>query len=502
MKNVPLRVKLVAALCLLVAVALGVTGIVATQSLHGYLIDRVDSQLHDASSGPPRFGPDRGVPDDGSGNAPDGDDFLGAYYIQHINADGTPGSLVSHQASAGSNAPKLPTLTLAQVEAKQRHPFTVESASGGHSWRLVATPDPRDGGSVIYATSLADVDSTVHRLELLEVIIGVVGLILLGGIGYFVVRNSLRPLVEVEHTAEAIAAGDLTRRVPDLSPHTEVGRLSGALNAMLGQIESAFRAQQESESAARESEERMRRFVADASHELRTPLTSIRGFAELYRQGAVPDEASVRRAMRRIEDEAARMGLLVEDLLMLARLDEQRPLERSPVDVLTIATDAVHDARAVATDHTTELEVLPHSSTAVVLGDDARLRQVVSNIVNNALIHTPPGTDVTVRVGTTEEDSHRWVVLEVADTGPGLAPEAAARVFERFYRADPSRTRASGGSGLGLSIVAALVAAHNGTVTVDTEPGVGTTFRVRLPHIDEAAALQAPATQEPAATHR
>lgn len=492
----PLRVKLVAALCLLVAVALGVTGFVATRSLHSYLVDRVDSQLHDAASGPPRFNPNFNRPDDGDGRAPDGDDFLGAYYVQHINADGTPGTLISHQASSGSAGPKLPALTLSEVQSRNEHPFTVSSASGGHSWRVVASPDPRDGGSVIYATSLADVDSTVHRLELLELIIGVVGLLLLGSIGYLVVRSSLRPLVEVERTAGAIAAGDLTRRVPDLSPRTEVGRLSRALNAMLHQIESAFTAQQASEKSARESEERMRRFVADASHELRTPLTSIRGFAELYRQGAVPDQEAVRRAMRRIEDEAARMGLLVEDLLMLARMDEQRPLERTPVDVLTIATDAVHDARAVATDHSIDLEVMPHSAAPVVLGDDARLRQVVGNIVNNALIHTPPGTTVTVRVGTTDEGGARWVVIEVADTGPGLATADAERVFERFYRADPSRTRASGGSGLGLSIVAALVAAHSGTVTVETEPGIGTNFRVRLPHIDAAAA---PITPDPSA---
>jgi two-component system OmpR family sensor kinase len=261
--------------------------------------------------------------------------------------------------------------------------------------------------------------------------------------------------------------------------------LSGALNAMLGQIESAFTAQAKSEASARESEERMRRFVADASHELRTPLTSIRGFAELYRQGAVPDERSVKRAMRRIEDEAARMGILVDDLLLLARLDEQRPLERMPVDMLTIATDAVHDARAVATDHPVELEVLPSTAAPVVVGDDARLRQVASNLVSNAVTHTPPGTPVTVRVGTTDEaDGARWVVLEVADGGPGLPAGDAERVFERFYRADPSRTRASGGVGLGLSIVAALVAAHGGTVDVTTAPGSGTTFRVRLPHVD------------------
>lgn len=485
MKNMPLRVKLVAALCLLVAVALAATGAVATRSLHSYLVGRVDNQLQ-AVSARPGFGP--GGPHSDSDDRPggDSDDSPGAYYIQQISTDGTPGEIRSHQYAAGTEQPKLAGLSIENVQARGRQPFTVPSQGGGHSWRVVATLDPVDGGSVVWATSLSDVDSTVGRLELLEVIIGVVGLVLLGGLGYVLVRNSLRPLIEVETTAGAIAAGDLTRRVPDLSPRTEVGRLSRALNAMLGQIESAFTAQRASETAARESEERMRRFVADASHELRTPLTSIRGFAELYRQGAVTDESAVRRAMRRIEDEAARMGLLVEDLLMLARLDEQRPLEQTPVDVLAIATDAVHDARAVSSDHPVELKVLPHSTAPVVIGDDARLRQVVANLVNNAVIHTPPGTAVTVGVGTTDDGDGRWVLLEVADAGPGLKAGDAERVFERFYRADPSRTRTSGGSGLGLSIVAALVAAHSGTVTVETRPGVGTTFRVRLPHISGA----------------
>jgi two-component system OmpR family sensor kinase len=492
MKNVPLRVKLVAALCLLVTAALGVTGVVATRSLHSYLSDRVDQQLHDVASQPTR-GPGPRGPD----ARPDADDTVhGAYYIQEIYADGTPKATPrSYQFSAGAVQPRVPHWTPAQAAAHGGKAFTVASQSGGASWRAIVVADQQDpdnpGGTVVYALSLRDVDSTVARLELLEVIVGVVGLVLLGGLGYFVVRNSLRPLVEVEMTARAIAAGDLTRRVPDLSPRTEVGRLSRALNAMLHQIEAAFTAQRESETSARQSEERMRRFVADASHELRTPLTSIRGFAELYRQGAVQDKASVRRAMRRIEDEAARMGLLVEDLLTLARLDEQRPLDRTHVDVLTIATDAVHDARAVSTDHTVELEVTDHSAAPVVIGDDARLRQVVSNLVNNAMIHTPPGTAVTVRVGTVDADG-RWVLLEVADTGPGLPAADAERVFERFYRADPSRTRASGGTGLGLSIVAALVAAHGGGVTVDTKQGVGTTFRVRLPHIDSAETMTAP----------
>ncbi|MBV8995838.1 MAG: HAMP domain-containing histidine kinase [Pseudonocardiales bacterium] len=244
---------------------------------------------------------------------------------------------------------------------------------------------------------------------------------------------------------------------------------------MLAQIESAFRTQQASEAAARSSEERMRRFVADASHELRTPLTSIRGFAELYRQGAAAD---VPRLISRIESEAARMGLLVEDLLLLARLDAQRELARAPVDLVALAADAVQDARALSPDRPVALEVTHNGRVPVVLGDEPRLRQVLSNLMTNALTHTPAGTPVTVGVAT----EPGWAVLSVRDQGPGLAPQDAQRVFERFYRVDSSRARSRrGGTGLGLSIVAALTAAHGGTAELDTAPGSGATFRIRLP---------------------
>jgi signal transduction histidine kinase len=315
-------------------------------------------------------------------------------------------------------------------------------------------------------------------------------LAVLGGAGYLLVRNSLRPLREVERTAQAIAAGDLSQRVPVGDDHTEVGRLSTALNGMLSRIEAAFLAQQASEEQARTSENRMRRFVADASHELRTPLTSIRGFAELYRQGAVATTDDTRRLMQRIEAEGARMGLLVEDLLLLARLDQQRPLTITAVDLAEIAGDAVHDARAVQPDRPIALH-LDDSLTdvPVVLGDEGRLRQVVGNLVGNALTHTPPDARVTVSLA--EEAEHPGlVVLRVADQGPGLAPEDAARVFERFYRADASRTRedGAGGTGLGLAIVASLVAAHGGSVDLITAPGEGATFVVRLPRSGPPAA--------------
>jgi two-component system OmpR family sensor kinase len=307
--------------------------------------------------------------------------------------------------------------------------------------------------------------------------------VVLAGAGYFVVRRSLRPLTEVETTAAAIAEGDLTRRVPAADPRTEVGRLSAALNTMLQQIEHAFRVQQDSEAAARKSEQQMRQFVADASHELRTPLTSIRGFAELFRQGAVSDPDELERVMRRIEDEGARMGVLVDDLLLLARLDQQRPLDRQPVDLGRLAEDAVEDVRMVAPGRPIDL-VTDNARTPVVFGDELRLRQVLGNLLGNALTHTPDGTPIHVRLDRRVDDGGRWAVLEVADEGPGLPPEHADRIFERFYRVDAARTRAQGGSGLGLSIVAGLTEAHGGRVELETVAGEGATFRVLLPLAD------------------
>lgn len=250
---------------------------------------------------------------------------------------------------------------------------------------------------------------------------------------------------------------------------------------MLTQIQRAMASSAQSAEMARESEERMRRFVGDASHDLRTPLTTIRGYAELYRQGAARDTDML---MGRIESEAGRMGLLVEDLLLLARLDEQRPLEHRRVDLLALASDAVHDAQTVAPERQIRMEVFDGPGTPEVLGDEARLRQVFSNLMSNAVQHTPSSAGITVRVGTDDDNA----VLEVCDEGPGMNAEDAQRVFERFYRADSSRTRASGGFGLGLSIVDSLVAAHGGAVSVDTAPGHGCRFKVSLPRIVDVAA--------------
>lgn len=461
----PLRVKLVAALTVLVALALGVTGLAAATGLRGYLVQRVDQNLVATVMGPNGRRLAHLTQDERYAlRRPD------EYAVQRMAPDGRV--LVSFTSDIGS-VPQLPLLDAAAVRARAGIPFTDQS----QQWRVVVAPVP-GGGSIALAATLSDVRRTVSHLALMEALFGGLVLLAFAGLGYVVVRSSLRPLEEVEQTAEAIAAGDLSRRVPEADPRTEVGRLSRSFNAMLSQIEAAFQAQHRSESEARKSEERMRRFVADASHELRTPLTSIRGFAELYRQGAVEPGKDLDRVMRRVEDEAARMGLLVEDLLMLARLDQQRPLTREPVDLLRLVADAVHDAGAVSPDRAITIDAAG-SERPVVLGDDARLRQVFGNLVSNALTHTPSGTPVTLRLRT--DHDRRQAVVEVVDAGPGLSSEQVGRVFERFYRADASRTRAQGGSGLGLSIVAALVAAHGGTVDVDSEPGRGATFRVRLP---------------------
>jgi len=454
MKQLPLRVTLVLVVTGLATLGLAVSGVAARQALHGYLLDRVDTQLQDALRDPAAMMRDLRT----GHHRPDS---FGSVYVQVADL-ATP-------LPRGVARPDLPDAVPTDQE-----PFTVQAASGSTRWRAVGAVTT-SGDVLVIAVPLDEVQRTVARLTTIELVVGLLVLAALGVGAFAVVRKSLEPLVEVERAAELVAAGDLSQRVPEGDPRTEVGSLSRSFNSMVAQVESAFHEREESETEARQSEERMRRFVGDASHELRTPLTSIRGFAELYRQGALPSPADVDRAMSRVEGEAARMGLLVEDLLLLARLDQQRPLERRPVDLLEIATDAVHDARAVEPDRSVSLEVVAAGAPPVVAGDAARLRQVVGNLVSNALTHTQ--ASVTVRVATADGRA----VLEVADSGPGIPPEDRDKVFERFYRADTSRTRASGGSGLGLSIVAALVAAHGGTVDVDETPGGGATFRVTLP---------------------
>jgi two-component system OmpR family sensor kinase len=466
-RGVPLKVGLVAATLVLVACGLLASGVAVTSILRHSLINRVDETLLDASRSwaqAPRRMPN--PPMEPNPARPPSN-----FYVRGIDSDGRIWMAVNDRAAE----PALPANNDVGPE-----PVTVGSID--HSdvqWRAMSVHGPHDELTTV-AIDLSDVQSTVRALIWSQVGIGAAVLLVLGVAGFWVVQRSLRPLTEVERTAADIAPGQLDRRVPQRDPRTEVGRLSLALNGMLAQIQRAVASSESSAEQARRSEERMRRFITDASHELRTPLTTIRGFAELYRQGAARD---IEMLMSRIESESRRMGLLVEDLLLLARLDAQRPLDRHRVDLLTLATDSVHDAQSIAPKRTVTLEVIDGPGTPEVLGDEARLRQVLGNLVANALQHTPETARITVRVGTDDDNA----VLEVADEGPGMSAEDAHRVFERFYRTDSSRDRASGGTGLGLSIVDSLVYAHGGTVSVTTAPGEGSRFTVRLPRIAEAA---------------
>jgi two-component system, OmpR family, sensor kinase len=544
--RVPLRIKLIAALLALVVVALAVISMVGLAEFRGYLQDHADAQLRALSaqvSSPTGIG----------GLRSQTLSFEG-YVIELRNAQGQP--LRCNVCTSGLNGtgPNVPT-SKSWLAANNNKLVTVPATSGGDNWRVLARPTgyrptlppfgqpgPNMPGTLIVGADLGHLDQAVGWLAKVDLVVSAIVIVALAIAGVAMVRASLRPLTEIEHTAAAIAAGDLSSRVPYHDPRTEMGRLSRSLNVMLAHVESAFRARAKSEAAARHSEERMRRFLADASHELRTPLTAIRGYAEYYRQrgglkngsaavtGAAAGETAdisaaagatetaagapaaatavpgplasasadgdpltkvdMDRIMERVEQESSRMGGLVEDMLVLARVDQQRPIERRPVDLLTLTADAVQDARIVAPSRSIDLAV-GTGAAFLVLGDEARLRQVISNLMNNALTHTPEGSPISVRILAGYQPGNPAVpcaILEVTDHGPGLTEEQASRVFERFYRADQARARRTGGSGLGLAIVQALVAAHGGTVSLDTAPAHGATFRITLPLAPEALA--------------
>jgi two-component system OmpR family sensor kinase len=454
---VSLRARLLAGTVVVSVVLVAVAYIIA-RTTEANLVDRVDQQLVSASG--VTFGSSGGPLVTNGPNSPT------PVYVLQLH-DGTLSVLFQPNVTSESAGP--PAMTVAQVlrSARTGDAFTADSSGGSDRYRVLAVRVP--GAVNVVALSLRDVDATMGRLQLvlvaaIAVVIGILGLVV-----FWVLRLGVRPLKRMTKTAGAIAAGDLSQRVPDEPEGTEARELGDSLNAMLTTIEGAF-----AERAA--SEARLRRFVSDASHELRTPVTTIRGYAELYRLGGLAEPADLDQAMRRTEQESVRMASLVDDLLLLARLDEGRPLASAPVDLGVLGVDAAADARAVAPDRVITADV---AEGVTVVGDEHRLRQVVGNLVGNALVHTPAGTPVSVVV----HNGDGRAVVEVHDDGPGMAPEVVDRAFERFSRADASRSRHAGGAGLGLAIVRAIVVAHGGDVVLESAPDAGTTVRVELPRI-------------------
>ncbi|MGH3259177.1 MAG: ATP-binding protein, partial [Streptosporangiaceae bacterium] len=508
-----LRTKLITGLLALVIAAVAAISVSSVWVLRSYLTSQEDSQLRNVyntlidSGQAVTLTPGTAFPVRGSDNMVAGVQEQGTTLAPY----GSDGGLPYGGFGQVQSLPEVPTNQL-WAFLNSNKLLTVPARSGNDTWRVITEPiqyqlttstggTEQVNGTLIVGADLGNVNATIGRLAATVLIIGLIIVCILAMAIVVVVRTSLRPLVDIEETAGEIATGHLNRRVPERDPRTEIGSLGRSLNTMLSQIETAFHAQEESEAAAHQSEERMRRFIADASHELRTPLTAIRGFAEYYRQrgglvrghgngeaagdadGLTP--ADLDRIMRRVEKEAARTGLLVEDLLLLARLDQQRPLARQPVDLLMLAADAVGDARVLAPGRDIDLTVQP-GAAFLVIGDELKLRQVIGNLMSNALTHTPEGTSIQVSISSgvldpRASDPTPAVLLDVIDHGPGMSPEQADRVFERFYRADQARTRATGGSGLGLAIVDALVTAQGGIASVHTAEGQGARFRIALP---------------------
>ncbi len=461
MRSLSLRARLLLAVVALAAVGLVAANVVTYSSLRSFLFDRTDSTLDETVRTLQRPGPGGGIR-----SAPPGT------FVQLRSLDGD--SVVATFAGATLPGAAIPSPLLPETVAPPTGSvgpeavryFTAAGGEGGTPYRVRASIEAGDRVMLLVATSLRDVSSTLHRLLLIELIVSALVLAAIVGLGLWLVRIGLRPLEAIGETAAAIAAGDLSQRVERAEERTEVGRLGLALNAMLCRIESSFTAQQA-------SERRLRRFVADASHELRTPLSAVRAYAELYDRGAAERPHDLERSMRGISRESERMSLLVDDLLLLARLDDGRPLERRTVRLDEVVGEAVETAQTVDPNRRIELRTEP----AVVVGDRDRLCQIVDNLLANVRAHTPPGTGASVSV--TRHDGSAEIA--VSDAGPGLDQEQLEHVFERFYRADPSRARASGGAGLGLAIVAAVAEAHGGTVSARSRPGEGTTIVIALP---------------------
>ncbi len=479
-----LRNRLLLATVVVAAIGLGASDFAANTELRGFLIRQVDSQLISVADGSITRLVRAGI-------APNNDDATNgstttpfravsplrgvpsATSLTLLDASGAVLGEVGGDISTGGSPATFSGMTLAQVAATKGKAFTVHTENPRTSTRAVAYVLPSNLGSVVISVSLNSVERTLHELSLLFLLISLAVLFIIGVISRWLITLNLKPLLEVEVIAAAIADGDLSARLPEIQPTTEIGRLTKSLNTMLSRIEESFEQKNASES-------KLRRFVADASHELRTPLTAIRGFAELHRQGAVTGEEKTKELVGRIEKESIRMGSLVEDLLLLARMDEARPHILEPVDLTHLIEESVASALAAGPDHPIAIDV---PADLYILGDNKRIHQALANLLINARTHTPSGTSI--KITATSNDLETTVA--VMDSGPGLSESDQTRIFERFFRVDPSRARHAGeGSGLGLSIVDAVMKAHSGSVTVESEQGKGATFTLHFPINSEA----------------
>jgi two-component system, OmpR family, sensor kinase len=468
-----LRARLLAAVLALTACGLLLVGGITYVEQRSFQYDRVDQELKAAvvpvsaalermTGGGPGGGHEGPEPGRGPGGGPNFGIPAGTYGQMRDASGQVIADKVFSLDQTVTAKPALP------AKLTPGHIITVKGQQGVDTrYRLVASADPLDATTTVVAVPLRATDETLQQLLVVEAFVIAGVLIVLGLVSWAVVRVGLLPLDRMGHTAGAIAGGDLSHRVESTDPRTEVGRLGMSLNAMLDRLEQAFGEREA-------SEDRLRRFIADASHELRTPLASIRGYAELFRMGAARDSADVEKAMRRIEDEAARMGVLVEDLLTLARLDEVAETPHAQLDLAALVRDAVDDGRASAPDRQIGIEI---DRPALVVGDRDQLRQVLGNLLRNAFVHTPQGTPIEVTLERVDDE----VRLEVRDHGPGLPTSDAEALFERFWRSEGGRERGAGGAGLGLAIVAAIVDAHDGDVRAGNAPDGGASFVVRLP---------------------
>jgi two-component system OmpR family sensor kinase len=484
-----LRNRLIVGVVVLSALGFIASDLVARSSLQSFLLDQVDTQLKSVAGGSVLRLDRAGIASDENATLPPSSDETSSsplsakaqmrsnlsplrqvpttMSVTLLNPSGKVLGVIGGDLNTQAISNFVAGFTPAMVAHHKNLPFTIEAP--GADFRVLARVLPSALGSVIVAQSLDNIDQTVHRLQILFIFIGLIALLLLALASRKMIDIGLRPLEAVEVTAESIAGGNLSARLPAAKPDTEVGRLVGSLNKMLARIEESF-------AARTASENRLRRFVADASHELRTPLTAIRGFAELHRQGAVQGDEQTKDLISRIEKESVRMGSLVEDLLLLARLDQAREMSSDPVNISSSVKEAVQSARAAGPHH--PITVTIPDEDVYILGDAYRIHQVITNLLANARAHTPTRTPIHVTLAQSEAGTS----VSVADKGPGLSDADQERIFERFYRADPSRARASDeGSGLGLSIVDAVMRAHGGRVSVTSQQGDGATFTLFFP---------------------